>query len=94
MPWRQPAVERAAPTALPDVGAVALSLPASGLQRQPYRSHPVDVAEEVEQNRVLGARRVAACRSGQRADRGPRRRRRRRWSRSRGNLAAASSKIS
>ena len=67
-------VERAAAMALLDVAAPALSLPASG-PRPPYRSRPVDVAEEVEQRRVLGARRVAACRSGQRADRGPRRRR-------------------
>jgi len=67
-------MERAA-TALPDVAAPVLSQPDSGLRRRPYRSRPVDIAEEVEQRRVLGARRVAACRSGQRADRIPRRRR-------------------
>ena len=45
----------------PDVAAPALFPPASGLRRPPYRSRPVDVAEEVEQSRVLGARRMAAC---------------------------------
>ena len=38
-------VERAAATALLDVAAPTLSLPASGLRR-PYRSRPVDVARK------------------------------------------------
>ena len=90
-------MERAA-TALPDVAAPVLSQPDSGLRRRPYRSRLVDVAEEVEQQWVLGGSEPgawphAAAASGRIADldaAGSAAL----VARTRGGLAAASSKMS